>query len=183
MGSNNIAYVPIVETVQEFTMMQNTYSAEYGHTMGGILNTVMKSGGSQFHGSGWEFLRRTALDANTFQNNAVGAVERSIIWIITAGRFQGRFTSPKSLKKDGSVKLFYMGAFQNYREGTPDPLQTAFPTSEMRTGDFSKLVDSSGNPITIYDPLTAQIRRERQHRVTAPAVPEQSDPGSADRIR
>ncbi len=53
MGTNNIAYVPIVETVQEFTMMQNTYDAQYGHTMGGILNTVMKSGGSRFHGTGW----------------------------------------------------------------------------------------------------------------------------------
>src|SRR5205823_1363040 len=68
MGANNIAYVPIVETVQEFTMMQNTYDSEYGHSMGGILNTVMKSGGNQFHGAAWEFLRRTSLDANTFQN-------------------------------------------------------------------------------------------------------------------
>ncbi|HEX3879090.1 MAG TPA: carboxypeptidase-like regulatory domain-containing protein, partial [Bryobacteraceae bacterium] len=70
MGTNNIAYVPMVETVQEFTMMQNTYDSQYGHTMGGILNTVMKSGGSQFHGTAWEYMRRSALDANNFQNNA-----------------------------------------------------------------------------------------------------------------
>ena len=48
-----------------------------------------------------------------------------------------------------------MGAYQGYREGTPDPLLDSFPTPEMRTGDFSRLVDGNGQKITIYDPLTA----------------------------
>lgn len=156
MGSNNIAYVPIVETVQEFTMMQNTYDAQYGHTMGGILNTVMKSGGSQFHGTGWEFMRRTTLDANSFQNNAVGAARTEHYLDDYGGQVSGPIYLPKLLTKNSSIKLFYMGAFQNYREGTPDPLQDSFPTPEMRMGDFSKLVNSSGQPITIYDPLTAK---------------------------
>ena len=155
MGSNNIAYVPIVETVQEFTMMQNTYDAQYGHTMGGILNTVMKSGTNSFHGSGWEFMRRTPLDANSFQNNAVGAVKTTHYLDDYGGQVAGPIYIPKILKKDGYLKLFYMGAFQNYREGTPDPLVDSFPTSDMRAGDFSKLTNAAGQPITIYDPLTA----------------------------
>ncbi len=128
MGTNNIAYVPMVETVQEFTMMQNTYDAQYGHTMGGILNTVMKSGGSSFHGTGWEFMRRSALDANNFQNNAVRCCpSRPTIWMITAGRCLGQVIVPKLLKRDGYIKLFYMGAFQNYREATADPLLVSWP--------------------------------------------------------
>src|ERR1017187_4360516 len=155
MGTNNIAYVPIVETVQEFTMMQNTYDAQYGHTMGGILNTVMKSGGSTFHGSGWEFLRRTPLDANTFQNNST-SIPRTEHYLDDYGfQVQGPIYFPKLLKKDGYIKLFYMGAYQGYREGTPDPVLVSYPQPEMRTGDFSKLVNGSGVPIPIYDPLTA----------------------------
>ena len=53
------------------------------------------------------------------------------------------------------MKLFYMGAFENYREGTPNPLQVSWPEQEMRKGDFSKLVDAGGRPITIYDPFTS----------------------------
>jgi hypothetical protein len=161
MGNNNIAYVPIVETVQEFTMMQNTYDPEYGHSMGGILNTVMKSGGSQFHGSAWEFLRRTSLDANTFQSNATvppggGKATRSEHYLDDYGfQVQGPVYIPKLLKKDGYIKLFFMGAYQGYREGTPDPILVSYPQPEMRTGDFSKLQNGAGVPIPIYDPLTA----------------------------
>jgi len=157
MGTNNIAYIPMVETVQEFTMMQNTYDAQYGHTMGGILNTVMKSGGSTFHGTGWEFLRRSALDANNFQNNSasVYAPRPNHYLDDYGGQVSGQVIVPKLLKRDGYIKLFYMGAFQNYREATADPLLVSWPTPEMRNGDFSKLVNGSGQPITIYDPTTA----------------------------
>jgi hypothetical protein len=53
------------------------------------------------------------------------------------------------------VKLFYMGAFENYREGTPNPLLVSYPNPEERTGDFSKLTDPNGRKVTIYDPLTS----------------------------
>jgi len=137
MGGNNIAYVPIVETVQEFTMMQNTYDPEYGHSMGGILNTVMKSGGSAFHGSGWEFLRRTSLDAANFQVNATpppggGKAVRTEHYLDDyGGQVSGQIIVPKLLKRNGNIKLFYMGAFQRYREGTPDPVLVSYPEPEI----------------------------------------------------
>ncbi len=155
MGTNNIAYVPMQDTVQEFTMMQNTYDSQYGHTMGGILNTVMKSGGSKFHGDSWEFLRRAALDANTFQGNSIGAPRANHYLDDYGAEVDGQVIVPKLLKRDGYIKLFYMGAFQNYREATVDPLIVSWPTPEMRTGDFSKLVNGAGQAITIYDPTTA----------------------------
>src|SRR6185437_11762938 len=110
MGTNNIAYVPIQDTVQEFTMMQNTYDAQYGHTMGGILNTVMKSGGSKFHGDAWEYMRRSALDANNFQNNAatVFAPKPDHYLDDYGAQVDGQVIIPKILKRDGYVKLFYM---------------------------------------------------------------------------
>jgi carboxypeptidase family protein len=155
MGSNNIAYVPITDTVQEFTMMQNTYDPEYGHTMGGILNTVGKSGGSKFHGDGWEFLRRAALDANTFQANSQGAPRAAHYLDDYGGMVSGQVVIPKLLKRDGWAKLFYLGAYQGYREGTADPLYDNVPTMAMRSGDFSNFKTGTGQLIPIYDPLTA----------------------------
>ncbi|MBV9034465.1 MAG: TonB-dependent receptor [Acidobacteriaceae bacterium] len=155
MGSNNIAYVPIVDAVQEFSIQQNTYDAQYGHTSGGVMNTVLKSGGSQFHGTGWDFLRRTWLDANTFQNNAVGSPKTNHFLNQYGGQVSGPVYIPKLLKKDSKVKLFYLGSFENYHEGTPNPLTLSYPEPDMRTGDFSKLTDANGNLIKIYDPMTA----------------------------
>src|SRR6185369_954749 len=100
-------------------------------------------------------------DANTFQSNStvsatgVKAV-RSEHYLDDYGfQVQGPIYIPTLLKKDGYVKLFFMGAYQGYREGTPDPILTSYPQPEMRTGDFSKLVNGLGVPIPIYDPLTA----------------------------
>jgi hypothetical protein len=52
-------------------MMANMYDSQYGRTGGGIMNVVLKSGTNQFHGTAYEFLRRSSLDASTFQNNAI----------------------------------------------------------------------------------------------------------------
>jgi hypothetical protein len=156
LGNNNIAYVPIVDAVQEFSVQQNTYDAQYGHTSGGIMNTVLKSGGSQFHGTGWDFLRRTWLDANTFQNNAVGSPKTDHFLNQYGGQVSGPVYIPKLLKKDSSIKLFYLGSFENYHEGTPNPLTLSYPEPDMRMGDFSKLVDANGNLVKIYDPLSAK---------------------------
>jgi hypothetical protein len=154
MGGNNIAYVPIVDAVQEFSVMSNMYSAEFGRTGGGILNVVLKSGTNTHHITGWEYLRRTSLDANTFQNNAISA-KRPTHYLDQYGfQLEGPVSVPKLLKRDGPFKLFYLGSFENYREGTPNPLNVSYPEPEMRTGDFSKMVTNTGLPIGIYDPFT-----------------------------
>jgi len=116
VGSNNIAYVPIVDAVQEFSVQQHTFDAQYGKTSGGIFNIILKSGGSQFHAVGWDFLRRTWLDANTFQNNAVGSPKTNHFLNQYGGQVSGPVYIPKLLKKDSSIKLFYLGSFENYHE-------------------------------------------------------------------
>jgi hypothetical protein len=155
MGGNNVAAVPIVDAVQEFNVMTNMYNAEYGHTGSGIMNVVLKSGTNQHHGTGYEFMRRSQLDSNTFQNNATGTARPTHYLDQYGFELEGPVRIPHLLRKDGPVKLFYMGAFENYREGTPNPLIVSYPTAEMRNGDFSKLVNSTGQKVTIYDPLSA----------------------------
>ncbi|MBS1859930.1 MAG: hypothetical protein JST11_31460 [Acidobacteria bacterium] len=119
------------------------------------MNVVLKSGGSQHHGAAYEYMRRTPLDANTFQNNATGTPKPTHYLDQYGFEVDGPLKIPHLLTDNSPIKLFYMGAFENYREGTPNPLNVSWPTPEMRTGDFSKLTNQTGQPITIYDPFTA----------------------------
>jgi hypothetical protein len=162
-GGNNIAYVPIVDAVQEFNVQQNTYDAQYGKTGGGVFNVVLKSGTNDFHFVGWEFLRRKWLDANTFQSNAVplgpGKKAERADHILDQYGFQldGPIYLPKLLTKNSKVRLFYLGSFENYRENTPNPLTNSYPEKDMRTGDFSKLYNAANQAVTLYDPMTASF--------------------------
>src|SRR5947208_2041835 len=55
-----------VDAIQEFSVLTSNYSAEYGKTSGGVVNAVTRSGTNSFHGSAYEFLRNSALDARNF---------------------------------------------------------------------------------------------------------------------
>jgi outer membrane receptor protein involved in Fe transport len=61
-----------VEAIQEFSVLTSNYSAEYGKTSGGVVNAISRSGTNQFHGSVYEFLRNSAMDADNFFDNANG---------------------------------------------------------------------------------------------------------------
>src|SRR5450631_337386 len=67
-GNSNVYYEPLVESVQEFKVQNNSFSAEFGNNGGTVVNIVMKSGTNAFHGSGWYFLQRSQLNARDFFN-------------------------------------------------------------------------------------------------------------------
>ena len=165
LGGNNIAYIPVVDAVQEFTIQTNSYDSAYGRTGGGVVNVVLKSGGSRHHGTVFEFLRRPSLNANSFQNNARGrmadgthnAPRPSGSMDQYGVQLDGPIYIPKILTKESKVKLFYMGTYEGYREGTPNPLRNSYAEPEMRTGDFSKLTQANGQPILIFDPLNTTL--------------------------
>jgi hypothetical protein len=157
MGGNNIAYVPPVDSVQEFSVQQNSYDAQYGKTGGGVFNVVLKSGGSEHHGTVYEFMRRRWMDANTYQNNAVGNPRPDHRLDQYGFQLDGPLYFPKLLRKDGRVRLFYMGQYEGYYEEWPQFLRNSYPEPEMRNGDFSRLRTATGEPITIYDPIPSSM--------------------------
>src|SRR5262249_15291187 len=65
---NGIMFQPSISAVHEFKIDNSTFSAEYGHNSGAIVNVATRSGSSRFHGEGLEFLRNDALDARNFFN-------------------------------------------------------------------------------------------------------------------
>ncbi len=162
-GGNNIGFVPPVDSVQEFKIQTNSYDAQYGRSAGGIINVALKSGGNQLHGAVYEFARRSAWDANSFQNNSrcvtvdangkCHGAPKDGHWLDQYGiQLDGPVYIPKLY--NGRNKTFFMFNYERYREGTPQPLILSVPEPEMRLGDFSKLADSRGRAITIYDPTT-----------------------------
>jgi Carboxypeptidase regulatory-like domain len=153
-GSNNLAYVPPVDAVQEFKIQTNSYDAQYGHTSGGVVNVSLKSGTNSPHGTAYEFARRKAWDANAFQNNAVGAPKGDHYLDQYGGQIGGPVYIPKLY--DGRNKTFFMFDYEKYRENTPRPYTLSVPAPEFSSGDFSKLVNGAGQQIAIYDPATGQ---------------------------
>ena len=168
-SSNNIAFVPPADATQEFKVMTNTYDAQYGRTSGGIINVTTKSGGNEFHGSVFEFLRRYELDANTFQNNRSNPERPRYAIEPGTGRnlgghklddYGGTLTGPVTVPHFGEGGLpvlqakdraFFLFTYQGYKESSPSPGTTSVPTLLERRGDFSQ----SG--ITIFDPLTTRV--------------------------
>ena len=67
-GFHGISVFPSLDAVQEFKVQGGNYSAEFGRSLGSVLNLVYKSGTNAFHGTGYEFYRDSQLDSNTYFN-------------------------------------------------------------------------------------------------------------------
>ena len=94
-ATTNVYYQPSVEIVQEFKVENNSFSSEYGSNGGTVVNIVLKEGGNKFHGSGWWFGQRSALDANEFFRNARESQSRSRQGINTGSHSAGRSRNKK----------------------------------------------------------------------------------------
>ena len=120
-------FVDNQDAVQEYQVITNNFSAQYGRNQGAVINIVLKSGGNQFHGSGFEFLRNSAMDALTNLERADPT--RSHKDRFVSNVFGGTFGGP--IKKN---KAFFFGSFQDIRQffsntvngGTLAPLPSEF---------------------------------------------------------
>ncbi|HEX4947807.1 MAG TPA: TonB-dependent receptor [Blastocatellia bacterium] len=151
-GIGALAFVPSPDAVQEFKVQSNTYDAQFGRTGGGTINVSLKSGTNKFHGSLFHFFRNDILNANSFQNNAARAPRTAFRWNQPGVVFDGPVWIPGLY--NGRDKTFFMFSWEKIISSLPSPVVRTVPTLEQRNGDFSKTVQSNGQPILIYDPLT-----------------------------
>jgi hypothetical protein len=126
-ATTNVYYQPSVEIVQEFKVENNSFSAEFGNNGGTVVNIVLKEGGNKFHGSGWWFGQRSALDANDFFNNAQGTPRPDHV------RDQYGFSLGGPIKKE---KTFFFVDFEKIRQHDPVEINANVPTAAERSGDF-----------------------------------------------
>lgn len=111
-----------VETVREFRVLTDNYSAEYGKALGGVITAVTKSGTNQFHGTAFEFLRNNHLDArNFFDPGDVPQFKRN--------QFGGALGGP--IRKD---KTFFFGSYEGTRERLGMTVIKNVPSAGARQG-------------------------------------------------
>jgi hypothetical protein len=122
--------VPNLDSIAEFRILTNNFDAEYGNYSGGIVNVVTKSGANQFHGTAFEFLRNTSLDAKNFFSPERGFYRQN--------QFGGTVGGP--VKKS---KVFFFADYQGTR--TNQGLDTGLisvPSVADRAGNLSDLAGS-----------------------------------------
>ena len=145
---------PNPDVLQEFKVMTNSFSAEYGQTSGAIMSATTKSGTNQFHGVLYEFLRNDKLNAGNFYNHQRPVVRRNV--------FGGTVGGP--IVRD---KTFFFAAIELQRiRGNSAFTNLTTPLPAFRQGDFSSLVgnqvgtDVLGRPVysrQVFDPDTTQM--------------------------
>ncbi len=150
--SNRATIIPSLEAVQEVKVQISNYDAEVGRTGGGMFNTYIKSGTNGYHGSLMGYMRETDWLANTFFNNRSGTPISDQPFRNYGGAFGGKVWIPKVY--DGKDKTFFWIGFEGYRDTQAASTRYYTPTAAERAGDFSNSLNTSGGPLTIYDPLT-----------------------------
>jgi hypothetical protein len=130
-----------VDAMQEFRVIANNYSAEFGHSTGGVITMSTRSGTGQFHGSAFESLQNNVFNARNFF-----AATRPPIRLNQYGASLGG-----PIRRE---KTFFFVTWERTGQLTSDTTISTVPTALNRGGDFSDLRSSAGKPVLIYDPAT-----------------------------
>jgi hypothetical protein len=141
-----------VDAVQEVKVQTSSFSAEYGRTSGGLVNMVSRSGGNEWHGTVFEYLRNSRLDANDYFNNANGVALGSF----RRNQFGATFSGPVRIPRlyDGRNRTFFFLNYQGTLASTQAGRIVTTPNAAIRQGDFSTHTTLAGQAVRIYDPMT-----------------------------
>jgi hypothetical protein len=117
-----------LDAIAEFKVLQNNYSAQYGRGSGTVVELVSKSGTNQLHGSLFEFLRNSALDARNFFGSDVAPFRRN--------EFGGTLGGPVKVPGiySGSDRTFFFVQYAGYRQRLGEPAIFSVPTAQERQG-------------------------------------------------
>src|SRR5712692_9066760 len=149
-----VSAIPSVEGIQEFKIQTNAYSAEYGRSGGGVVTLATKSGTNELHGSVYEFLRNSALDANNFFANRNGRKLTSFKRNQFGGSFGGPIYVPKLY--NGRDRTFFFFDYEGQRIQAASLAQHTLPTELERSGNFTQNLNAAGQMLVIYDPRTTR---------------------------
>ena len=162
VGSNATLLVfPSIDSIAEFRVERNSFSAEYGQAQGAVINLVTKGGTNDFHGNLFGFFRNDKLNANDWFSNRAGnfgpndpggaagdpRIPRAPLRYSNYG---GNFNGPIIKNR---VFFFWSEEWRRERRGT-GPLTARVPTAQERIGDFSGAIHTGNVP---WDPTTCTL--------------------------
>lgn len=153
-ASNQPVIYANVDSVQEFKVETNSFSAEYGRAAGGVFNVVTKSGTNDFHFTAYDFLRNDKLNANDWFANRSEKIRPPFKF----NQFGGVIGGPLSIPKlySGKDKTFFFGSIEMVRFVQGITFTGTVPRPEQLAGDFSRTRNAAGNLIQIYDPISTR---------------------------
>ncbi|MDQ6663132.1 MAG: carboxypeptidase regulatory-like domain-containing protein [Acidobacteriota bacterium] len=157
-ANDRVSYNPPVDTIQEVKVEIFQADAAYGHTGGGTVNQITKSGTNKLHGTAYEFNQTSAVESRNFFLSRSGQK-------LPVGRFNQYGTTvggPVFLPKvfDGRNRLFFFLAYEGIKDSYPETITTTVPTAAERNGDFSQLLNAGSN-YQIYNPYTGVAQDSR----------------------
>ena len=136
------------DAIAEVKVLTSNFQAEFGKAGGGSIVVTSRGGTNDFHGNVHFFHRNEGMNANDWISDHNGTAKQ----LYRYNTFGYQIGGPIK-----SNKLYFFFSNEFYRQLVPGSIsQYRTPTALERTGDFSQSVDSSGNPIKIYNPATGQ---------------------------
>ena len=164
-----VVFYPIIDAIEEFRLNVNAYSAEYGRSNGGTVMVIGKSGGNEYHGTLFEFLRNEALNArNRFaQPGPIPVFRRNQYGLTFGGPIQKNRT-------------FFFGAWQGTRLRTGIARFSTVPTDAQRSGQFASMVRDPATGLPFADNRIPGSRVDSIGRQVMDHYPHASLPGTAN---
>jgi hypothetical protein len=131
-----------VDAIEEFSVLTSNYSAEYGRTSGGVVNAITRSGTNEFHGTAYEFLRNSALDARNFFDTKIPPFRRN--------QFGANAGGP--IRKD---KVFVFVDYEGIRQSLGITNVDTVPSAAARNGTLCSAPDTA--PLCVPTPIPGGV--------------------------
>jgi len=149
-GSNlTLLNYPSVDAIAEFKVQRNIYSAEFGRAAAGNVNVITRSGGKDFHGNAYEFVRNDFFNANTYVNNARSLPLGPLRYNDFGWTIGGPVIIPGLYNPDReNRKTFFFFSQEIRRQNVPSTVTALVPTAQEKQGIFTRTVCVAPNTYT-----------------------------------
>ena len=155
LSTGSVVVVPPVDAIEEMKVHTTMFDAAYGHSMGGAVTIVTKSGTNAFRGDGYVFRRPTALSANSWANNKNHLAKPDVNYWLGGGGAGGPLVLPRLY--DGRARTFWFAAYESDRDVRDLFQSSRVPTAAEAAGDFSATLSLQGAPLVLYNPFSTVL--------------------------
>jgi hypothetical protein len=149
VSDNLLGYTPAPDAIEEFNLITQNASAEFGNYQGGIVSTTIKSGTNSFHGDLWEYFRNDVLNSNSWEHRFQRAPKDTLRWNMFGGTIGGPVVKNK---------LFFFFDYQGQRFDHPSSTQQLnLFTAAERAGNFGDICDKGFTAGLCNDTATVKV--------------------------